>query len=67
VTKQPAAQFDWLFTKQDEYHDRDMMPNLTALQGNVDLTRDLGLVRSSVDVKKIAELSIVQEAAKRLK
>ena len=45
----------------------DRLPNLAALQGNVDLTRDLGLVRSSVDVKKIADLSFVEEAAKRLK
>jgi sulfonate transport system substrate-binding protein len=67
VTKQPAAQFDWLFTKQDAYHDANMMPNLTALQSNVDLTRDLGFVKSSIDVKKLADLSFVEEAAKRLK
>jgi sulfonate transport system substrate-binding protein len=67
VTKQPAAQFEWLFTKQDAYHDPNMLPNLAALQGNVDLTRDLGFVRSSIDVKKFADLSIVEEAAKRLK
>jgi NitT/TauT family transport system substrate-binding protein len=67
VTRQPAAQLDWLFTKQDEFHDPNMMPNLGALQSNVDLTRDLGLVRSSIDVKKQTDLSIVQEAAARLK
>src|SRR5258708_3881986 len=67
VTKQPAAQFDWLFTKKDEYHDPNMMPNLTALQSNVDLTRDLGFVRSTIDLQKIADLSFVEEAAKRLK
>jgi ABC-type nitrate/sulfonate/bicarbonate transport system substrate-binding protein len=67
VTKQPAAQFDWLFTKQDEYHDANMAPNLAALQSNVDLTRDLGFVRTSIEVKKFADLSIVEEAAKRLK
>jgi sulfonate transport system substrate-binding protein len=67
VTKQPAVQFDWLFTQQDEYHDADMLPNLAALQGNVDLTRDLGFVRSSIEVKKFADLGIVEEAAKRLK
>jgi len=44
-----------------------MMPDLAALQANVDLTRDLGFVRSSLDVKKIADLSIVEEAAKRLR
>jgi NitT/TauT family transport system substrate-binding protein len=67
LTKQPPAQFDWLFTKQDAYHDPNMMPDLAALQANVDLTRDLGFVRSSLDVKKIADLSIVEEAAKRLR
>jgi sulfonate transport system substrate-binding protein len=67
VTKQPPALFDWMFTKQDDYHDPNMLPNLTALQGNVDMTRDLGFVKSNLDVKKIADLSIVEEAAKRLK
>jgi NitT/TauT family transport system substrate-binding protein len=67
LVKQPPAQFDWLFSKQDAYHDPAMAPNLAALQANVDLTRDLGYVRGSVDVKKIADLSIAQEAAARLK
>jgi len=26
VTKQPAQQFDWLFTKQDTYHDPNLIP-----------------------------------------
>jgi NitT/TauT family transport system substrate-binding protein len=67
VTRQPAAQFDWLFTKQDVYHDANMVPNLAALQGNVDLTRDLGFVKSTIEVKKLADLSFVEEAARRLK
>jgi sulfonate transport system substrate-binding protein len=67
LVKQPAAQFDWLFTRQDAFHDPGMVPNLAALQSNVDLTRDLGFVRSSLDVKKIAELGIAEEAAARLK
>jgi sulfonate transport system substrate-binding protein len=44
-----------------------MMPNLDALQKNVDMTKDLGFVRASFDVKKHADLSIVEEAARRLK
>jgi len=67
VTKQPAERFDWLFTKKDSYRDPNMLPNLDALQKNVDMTKDLGFVRASLDVKKHADLSIVQEAAKRLK
>jgi sulfonate transport system substrate-binding protein len=67
VTKQPADRFGWLFTKQDYYRNPDMLPDLDALQKNIDMVRDLGFIRSTIDVKKYADLSIVEEAAKRLK
>jgi len=67
VTKRPPQAFDWLFTKRDCYHDPNMLPNLAALQKNVDLTRDLGFVKTSFDVKAYSDLSMVEEAAKRLK
>jgi ABC-type nitrate/sulfonate/bicarbonate transport system substrate-binding protein len=40
---------------------------IVALQRNVDLTRDLGFIKASFDVAKQSDLSLVQEAAKRLK
>jgi len=67
VTKQPPERFDWLLTKRDAYHDPDMLPDLAALQRSVDMTRDLGFVRAALDVTKHSDLSIVQEATKRLK
>jgi ABC-type nitrate/sulfonate/bicarbonate transport system substrate-binding protein len=67
ITGQPAARFDWVFTDKDNYRDRDMMPDLVALQRNVDLTRDLGFIKASFDVKKYVELGVVEDAAKRLK
>jgi NitT/TauT family transport system substrate-binding protein len=67
VTKQPSERFGWLFTKQDYFRDANMLPDLDALQRNVDMTRDLGFVKTTIDVKKYADLSIVEEAAKRLK
>lgn len=67
MTKQPPERFGWVFTKQDNYRSRDMLPNLKVLQQNVNLVRDLGFVKQSVDVSKHADLSLVQEAAKRLK
>ena len=67
VTKRPPQSFDWLFTKRDCFHDPDMLPNLAALQKNVDLTRDLGFTKASFDVKAYSDLSMVQEAAQRLK
>jgi NitT/TauT family transport system substrate-binding protein len=66
LTKQPPERFDWLFTKRDAYHDPSMLPDLAALQKNVDMTRELGFVRSTLDVKKHTDLSMVEEAAKRL-
>jgi NitT/TauT family transport system substrate-binding protein len=67
VTKQPVERYSWLFTDKDYYRAPDMIPDLAALQKNVDMTRDLGFVRTSIDIKKYADLSIVEEAAKRLK
>jgi NitT/TauT family transport system substrate-binding protein len=44
-----------------------MLPNLDALQKNVDMTKDLGFVKASLDVKAYTDLSMVKEAAQRLK
>ena len=67
VTKQPAERFDWLFTNRDYYRDPDMLPNLDALQKNLDMTTDLGFVKGKVDLAKHVDLSIVKEAAARIK
>ena len=67
MTKRPPQNFEWLFTKKDTYHDPNMLPNLDALQKNVDLTRELGFVKSGFDVKAYSDLSLVEEAAKRLR
>jgi sulfonate transport system substrate-binding protein len=66
LVKRPPAIFDWAFTHRDVYHDPNLVPNLDALQKNVDLTHDLGFAKTSIGVKKYADLSIVEEAAKRL-
>jgi len=67
LTKQPPERFaSWIFTDKDYYRDRSLVPDIAALQRNVDLTRDLGFVKASFDVSKFSDLSIVQEAAKRL-
>jgi len=67
MTKQPPDRFGWLFTKNDYYRSADMRPDLPALQNNVDMTKDLGFVKASFDVKRYSDLSLVEEAAKRLK
>jgi len=67
LTKQPPERFGWLFTKNDYYRNPNLVPNLDALQKNVDTTKDLGFIKASFDVKAHSDLSLVEEAAKRLK
>ncbi|MGN6463757.1 MAG: ABC transporter substrate-binding protein [Pseudolabrys sp.] len=67
ITKQPPERFDWVFTKKDNFRNPDMLPDLKALQRNVDLVQELGFIKQKIDVTKHADLSLVQEAAKRLK
>ncbi|MBV9829234.1 MAG: ABC transporter substrate-binding protein [Alphaproteobacteria bacterium] len=67
ATKRPAALYqDWIFTRQDYYRDPSGQPNIEALQANVDAQHKLGYLRMPLDVKKYADLTLVQEAARRL-
>ncbi len=67
ITKQPAERFGWLFTNKDYYRDPNMLPNLEALQKNLDMTTELGFVKGKVDIAKHVDLSLVKEAATRIK
>lgn len=67
LTHQPASRFSWIFTKRDFYHSPDLLPNLAYLQKNVDLVHKLGFVKAGLDVKSHSDLSLVEEAAARLK
>ena len=51
----------------EQHPDPNGMPDLEALQRNVNTTVDLGIIKTGFDVKQYADLSIVQEAVKRLK
>jgi ABC-type nitrate/sulfonate/bicarbonate transport system substrate-binding protein len=67
LLKLPPERFAWAYTKKDYYRDPDMMPDLVALQRNVDTAVDMGIFKSGIDVKKHSDLSLIEEAAKRLK
>ncbi|HUK10977.1 MAG TPA: ABC transporter substrate-binding protein [Stellaceae bacterium] len=67
-TKLPPEQFrDWLFTKKDYYRDPDARPNLDALQRNIETQRALGFLKSPLDVRQYTDLSLIDEAARRVK
>lgn len=68
-TKRPAAfynTFTWKPNK-DLYHNPNDLPNLAALQRNIDTQRKVGFLKMHIDVKKYADLSIVKEAAARVR
>jgi sulfonate transport system substrate-binding protein len=68
VTKQPAKRFDnYAFTKKDYYRDNLARPNLDSLQHDVDTQFKLGFIKSALEVRKYADLSFVEEAARRLR
>ena len=64
--QQPTLYASWVFTRQDYYRNPRALPNLEALQANVDLAHRLGFLRSALDVRKYADLSLVEDAGKRL-
>jgi sulfonate transport system substrate-binding protein len=66
-TKQSADHYDsWLFTKHDYYRNPDDLPDLGALQQNVDTLDEMGLLAGKIDVKAYSDLSLVKEAAARV-
>lgn len=66
--QRPAATFaGYLFTNEDVYRDRDGRPNLEALQNNMRQQKDLGFLAIDVNVAAYADLSFIEEAAKRLR
>lgn len=66
-TKQPRESLSaWLFTADDSFHDPDVRPNLAALQQDDDALTRLGFLKATVDVKAHADLSLIDEAARRL-
>jgi NitT/TauT family transport system substrate-binding protein len=62
-----ALYASYVFTEGDYYRDRGGRPNLAALQANLRLLRDAGLLAEDIDVRRYAELSLVEAAARRLK
>jgi sulfonate transport system substrate-binding protein len=67
VAKQPPSAFGFSYTKNDLYRDPNFRPNLESMQRAVDVLPELGLLKAKMDVTKYADLSYVEEAARRLK
>jgi sulfonate transport system substrate-binding protein len=72
VTKIPAETWDsWLFKKDgqkgDYYRNPNGEPDIASLQKVIDEQQKFGYLKQGMDVKKYVDLSLVEEASKRLK
>jgi sulfonate transport system substrate-binding protein len=72
ITKTPAPPWaSWLFKKDgqrgDYYRNPDGKPDIEALQKVIDLQAQHGFLKETLDVKKYVDLSLVEEAVKRLR
>jgi len=68
AAKQPASLFTpYYLTKKDQYRDPDGIPDLDALQRNIDTQVKFGFLKQGIDIKKYADLSFIERAAKRYK
>ena len=65
-TKRPASNYDYAFTKKDFYRSPTATPDIKALQSNIDLMQDLGVIKQKVEVQPYVDLSYLNEAKKRL-
>jgi NitT/TauT family transport system substrate-binding protein len=66
LIKVPPERVGWAFGPRDQFRDPNGMPNLVALQSNLQAQKAVGLLKVDIDVAKYSDLSLVQEAAKRL-
>jgi len=67
LTKQPPAQLQYVFSKTDLYRDPNMMPNIPNLQRAVDAQYQVGFLKHKLEVAPYADLSMIKEAASRIK
>jgi sulfonate transport system substrate-binding protein len=67
-TKQPVENFlGWSFVKEkDYYRDPNLIPDVEALQKDLRLMHENGMIAQTVDVKKYVDLSLVEGALKRV-
>jgi NitT/TauT family transport system substrate-binding protein len=67
VMKQPEAAVAYAYTAEDNtYRDPDMKIDLKALQHNVDVLKEAGMIKQSLVAKDYVDMSLAEEAKKRL-
>ena len=64
----PAADVNYVFTKDDYYRDPFARPNIAGIQSAIDVSKDLGVIPATIKVDpKYVDLSFIDEAERRIK
>lgn len=65
--KRPVSVFEgYAYTPKDYYRDPEARPDMEALQRNIDQTAELGMLPRRIEAKEHADLSLLEEARRRL-
>lgn len=65
-SRMPAARLEpYFLTRADSYHDPNGVPDIAALQRNIDAQVKFGFLKQSFEVKKYADLSFIKRGAER--
>lgn len=68
LAKMPESEFvDWLYTKDDYYYEPTGLVNRERLQNNIKSLKDAGVIPEVTDVSPSLDMSLVQDAAARIK
>jgi sulfonate transport system substrate-binding protein len=62
----PAVWADWAFTPVDAYRDANGKPNLDSFSRGIEAAHAQGFVPAAIDPHQYADLSMIDEAARRL-
>lgn len=66
-TKVPVSGLShWMFTGRDYYRDPDGLPNLEAIQRNIDQANQAGILPVTIKITDHVDLSFMQEAKRRI-
>ncbi len=57
----------WAFTKEDYYRPPDGKISAAILQKNLDMQHELGFLKAPIDAKPYIDMSLMDDAAKRLR
>jgi sulfonate transport system substrate-binding protein len=68
TTKIAAAEYaDWVYTKDDYYYHPQALVDIPRLQHNVNVLKQAGVIPNAIDVTPYVDMTLVKEAASRIK